>query len=112
MRHNVMAVAAAFVLTATVPQTAAAESFKFCMGDWLVCRDDGDAPSERYSTFFDLGIEVNHLPLTREAITQFMAKLTPHAQYVLYRTCQNYTVRRRLALSVYTNPFCDALVSL
>jgi hypothetical protein len=111
MRHNLVLAAAALALAVAVPQTAAAVSYKFCMGDWILCRDDGEEPSERWSTVFDLGIEVNHLPLTKRYVTEFMATLTPRAQYVMYVTCQNYVAHPRKAKSVYTIPFCTALLS-
>jgi hypothetical protein len=95
----------------TAPQAASAEVFfRFCFG-LMVCRDDSDEPSERTSTMFDLGIEVNNVPPTKAGVSRFMASLEPQTQYILVRTCQNYLSRRGQARSPYTINFCQVLLA-
>jgi hypothetical protein len=73
---------------------------------------NSDDPSERNSTFFDLGVETNHLPLTRSHVSQFMAMQSPQSQRILVTTCRNYIGRPNQVQSFRTLDFCQVMLSL
>jgi hypothetical protein len=106
-----LALAALLALPLWTPvQPASAEVFyHYCGG--FICRDDStDAFSERNSTLFDLGIEVNNLPMTKPAVNQFMAGLSQRNQFILVVTCQRFLENSLWVKSRITLDFCETLL--
>ena len=112
MLHRLALAAALALPVSAAPQLASAEVFlHFCGGGGLVCRDDSTDPfSERNSTFFDLGIEVNKVTLYRPEILRFMSTLSQRDQYVLVLTCTRLLNNRTWVKSWITLDFCEILL--
>jgi hypothetical protein len=110
MRHVLVTTGLALALAVPVPAAASASAM-FCFGNPFFCRDD-EAFQERNSTLFDLGIEVNDVPLTRPAVGRFLATLEPQSQYIIRNTCRNYLTRPGQVRSPRTLYFCQVALSL
>jgi hypothetical protein len=113
MRRLFWLAAPALAFAIALPLPASAASLTFCFGNPFFCRDDDDDRfSERNSTVFDLGIEVNYVPLTRPAVGRFLATLEPQSQYIIRNTCRNYLNRPNQVRSPRTLYFCQVALSL
>ncbi len=96
---------------ALLAEPVAASSLQFCFGNPFFCRPQKDEdPEERFSTRFDLGVEVKDLPLDRSSIRQFMATLSPDGQRIMVTTCRNYLGRPNQVQSPRTLDFCAVLL--
>jgi hypothetical protein len=106
MRNSLAISAAAAAVAVLLSQAPAGAAALLCSGHALACRD---APWN--STVSDLGVEVKDVPLTREAVSQFLDRLKPESETRIRNTCFGY-----LSLPSLVQPrtvyFCQVVLTI
>jgi hypothetical protein len=106
MRNSLVILAATAVLVLLMPQAPAGAAGLFCARHPLACGDD-----EWNSTVTDLGVEVKDVPLTREAVSQFLDRLKPDSDTRIRNACFGYLTLPSL-VRPRTIHFCQVALTI